>query len=390
MRVLRASLWLVLIGSVAVLTATARSLGPLQAKGPRPTIRDSANIRIVEYASLYGAPLAFRIAARPYLHLGGLTDRADSELDSRHPWLGAVELRNGTIVVNESTRLKFFSRAGDFLRTAGRKGSGPAEFTQTREICILRGDTLLVIDYSDGRLSLWDDQGRHLRTLMRPGFIPLNACSADGTVIIRDPSLVSSVDRSGNPLYEYLHVSLDGRIVHRLGALPAEMYVGPIVRDPVILPYGHELYVADARTFELRVHRLGGRLTRIVRISEPAPAISEGDWRSLVDGMIPVGLEGAPRDSLRSRLLGIRAPTAFPAFRRVQLDPAHRIWVQDYKRPTRWTVFDSAGTLRGQVELASLGLIGPELVRASADHIVVRSRDTDGAVHLGWYSISDR
>jgi hypothetical protein len=371
------------------LAATARTLRPPQTNGPRPTIRDSAGTRIVEYASLYGAPPAFRVASRPYLHLGGLTDGSDSELDSRHPWLGAVELSNGTIVVNEFTRLKFFSRAGDLLRTAGRRGSGPGEFTQTREVCVLRGDTLLVIDYSDGRLSLWDDQGRHVRTLMRPGFIPLNACSADGTVIVRDPNLISSVDRFGTPLFEYLHLNLDGRIVRRLGALPAEMYIGPILREPVILPHGHDLYVADARAFELRVYRLGGRLVRIVRVLEPAPAISEGEWHSLVDGMLPPRLAGDQRESFRSRLLGQGRPAAFPAFRRVQLDPAHRIWVQDYRRPTRWTVFDSAGALRGQVKLASLGLTGPELVLVSADHIVVRSRDADGAVHLSWYSISD-
>lgn len=389
MQVLGASRWLVVFGAVAGLAATARTVGPLQANKPRPTIRDSAGTRIVEYASLRGAPPAFRIAARPYRNLGGLTDGAHAELDSRQPWLSAVELTNGTIVVNEFTQLKFFSRAGVVLRTAGRKGSGPGEFTQTREVCVLRGDTLLVIDYSDGRLSLWDDQGRHVRTLMRPGFIPLNACSADGTVIVRDPTLISSVDRFGTPQFEYLQLGLDGRIIRRLGALPAEKYTGPIFREPVILPHGQDLYVSDARTFELRVHRLGGRLVRIIRVSEPATAISEGEWRTLVDGMIPRSLVGDQRESLRSRILGQGRPAAFPAFRRVQLDPVHRTWVQDYKRPTRWTVFDSAGTLRGQVELASLGLTAPELVRVSADHIVVRNRDTDGAVHLSWYSIRD-
>lgn len=39
----------------------------------------------------------------------------------------------------------------------------------------------MVIDYSDGRVSLWDSEGKHVRTFARLGFIPLNGVSMAGS-----------------------------------------------------------------------------------------------------------------------------------------------------------------------------------------------------------------
>lgn len=358
---------------------------------PEPTIRDSAGVRIVEYATLRDAPAAFRIEREPYLELGGLRAVAEEELDSRNPFLSAIELSDGTIVVNDHTRLKFFSREGAFLRNAGRQGSGPGEFSQLRELCPLHGDSLLAIDYSDGRLSLWDREGQHAQTWARPGFVPLGGCTEDGSVIVRSRDGGASTNAQGERFLDFSLRRLDGSLVRELGPLPAFEYTGPIMRDPSYVLVGDELYVGDAKTFEVRVFGPDRALQHVMRVRDGTQPLTEEEWRSMVDAMTPRGeAPNARRTALRTRLLTGPRPATFPAYRRLRVDPLRRVWLDEYLRTSHLTVFDSTGRLLGVVDLpVPAGWVGAEIAGLAADHIVFRAFDEDRAQRLRFHRISE-
>lgn len=354
---------------------------------PVPSINDSAGVRIVEYRSLRGAVPLIRVD-RPFLEIGGTRAREDEELDARQPWLSATVLGNGTIVVNETVRLKFFDKKGKFLRSVGRRGSGPGEFTQTREVCRLGGDSLLVIDYSDGRLSTWNAVGEHVRTFSRPGFIPLQGCLPNGTIIVRGltPNVGSQAPQDP---FEYSLASLDGRFIQRLGKLATAKYAGPIFFEPSIVPFGNQIFVGDPERYEIRVLSLSGQLRRIVRIQDAPRLITTEEWRALIEKSIPRNAPVANRSAVIARLTPLK-PKAYPAFHGVRIDPKGRIWIGDYEKRRVWTVLDSTGEFIGRLEVPSrpswrdTQLVGIE-ADGKDDCIIVLGRDTDGVPVLSFH-----
>ena len=350
----------------------------------RPTIRDSAGTRIVEYRSLSGDLPEIKVETRPFLDLGGIRTNEQEELDPRQPWLSATRLRNGEIVVNEFHQLKFFSGNGQFIRTVGRQGQGPGEFTQTREVCRLVGDTLLVIDYSTGGLSVWTANGTHVRSYGRPGHIPMNGCYGDGTVVAQVATAGAATEADARTV-PYARVRLDGTIVTPLGRLPSPEYAGTIAFEVSIVPSGENLYVADGRRLEVRVLDGSGRLKWIVRSAEPPKPITDSDWRQQAESSVPTGVPAAARDRQIAMMMSMKRPPTHPVFRHVRVDAVQRIWIDDYRNTRRWTVFDSSGALVGRLELPGDGSPSPRLTNIERDHIVVLRRDADGASHLSFH-----
>ena len=355
---------------------------------PAPSVSDSAGVRILEYRSLRGDVPVVRID-RPFLELGGTRHGEDEELDARQPWLSATVLSDGTIVVNETVRLKFFDKTGRFLRSVGRRGSGPGEFNQTREVCRLSGDSLLVIDYSDGRLSVWDAVGQHVRTFNRPGFVPFQGCLPNGTVLVR--GLMPNVDpQASDAPFEYSLAFLDGRFIQSLGKLGTPKYAGPIFFEPSVVAYGSQVFVGDPERYEIRVLNLSGHLTRLIRVKDAPRLVTDEEWRRMIDATVPPNQPPSVNRAAVIARLTARKPKAFPAFQRVRVDPKGRIWIGDYENRRVWTILDSTGVFIGRLEVPSRSswqnteLVGIE-ADDEAEYIVVLGRDPNGAPILSFH-----
>ncbi len=370
---------------LAAIRAHANGVIPDLQTVPKPIVRDSAGVQIVVYESLRSAPRAFVVEAIPFRDFGGVQWAGGAELDELTPLSSATELSGGGIVVNELSRLTFFDRNGRFVRRAGRRGSGPGEFQQTREVCRLVGDTLLVMDYSDGRLSLWDSAGRHIRTFSRPGLVPARACAENGTLVayVGDRDKFSS---DGTGLL-YRLIRPDGTLVRELGRLPSDLLRLPLHFEAAIVLTSDGLVVGDAKSLELRFQSFDGRLRRILRVAELPPSVSDKVWDSLANATIPRNVSATQRRDRLSHMNRLPRPARFPAFSSVRMDGRGRLWVGDYSNRRKWTVFDAMGTLLGTVELPWPASRYTELAGLGRDHMVVRRIDADGAMHLSFHRL---
>ena len=344
----------------------------------RVTVADSAGITIVEHGSLEGAP---RITlGAPLLRLGGLSANENDEFDPRNPFLSPVQLSSGVIVVNDYERLKWFSPEGKYVTTSGRGGGGPGEFSQVREVCRLRGDTVLSIDYSSGRHILWDANGRHVATHNRPGFVPFGACDEDGSLVVQGARTNVDPD-SAAALYSIQ--TIEGRVLYDLGELPAPVYVQPFLLEPTFLVRHGVLYVAPASTYTVERRRLNGTLFGILRVHIPLQSITEEDLRKAFAYAFPpgLGMDGAKHTE---RLMKLKRPSTYPAYGRVLVDDSARIWINDYLDRRHWTVFSSSGHLVGKLVIEGAQ---SELATIENGRVVLRHRDPDGALWLTFHKL---
>lgn len=340
-------------------------------------LTDSAGVRIVEYDSLPRTRASIRLAATPSFSIPAEADTT-SEIDPRQPWLGAVVLPNGVVVLNERTALIFYSPAGTFIRRIGRRGSGPGEFTHTREICLTRSDSIVVIDYSDGRVSVWDTAGVHSRSYSRPGSVPYGGCLSDGTVIIREATVIPRPGDQGYSTYAHVRMRPDGSRAHFFAHLPGPMYAGPVIRELSLAERGGVLYAGDGRLFQIDGFQLDGMQRLSIRVRGNPPAYTQAEWERDLRAMIPSNETGSRRAEHLARLSALPRPDALPAFRRLRTDEEHRLWVQDYARPSLWTVFDARGAFLGRIDLSFVGGTGTELLYVSASTVLLATRDRDG------------
>ena len=374
---------IVLVSLLAAIQASAQVASPV--------IRDSAGVRIVEYRSretVRDAPSPFKLESNPWLQLGGLKENLEEEFDFTHPFLAPTRLSDGRIAVTDWASIKFFDSTGRFLGSAGRSGRGPGEFTQLRRVCLLRGDTLLAIDYSDGRLSLWDGQGNLIRAYTRIGYLATDPCFPDGTLLAQRPPPGKRSAITGPQRANFARFKLDGTVITEVGDLPLDEY-GPIMRLATVIASTDRIYVADAKSYEVRVKSRSGQLTWILRVLAPPMEITDDRWRSEIDRRIPPDVPPAQRRAQIAREMQLPRPDVFPAYRRVRVDPVHRLWIQSYEKPELWTVFDSVGVLLGNVRLPQFDA-GPGVLAAiERNALAILHPDADGARRISFYRFTE-
>jgi hypothetical protein len=396
-------------GSRRVAADNPSPSGPaVQPSLPRPKISDSLGTRIVEYDlmpppsptnsrfadpfsfTLRAVPDAFGIAREPFVQIGGQRSNPDEELDAMHPMVSSLLLGNGTVVVNDRTQLKFFRRDGTLVRTVGRQGHGPMEFTQTRAMCRVRGDSVLVFDYS-GKTSLWDSAGRFARAFARPrGRTFPGVCDEFGNVVSQDvaargsPGAADDADR----LVATRLIRPDGSVVRELGSLPGPDFRGMIGRSPSIVPLPGSLLVCGARSYELQWRTMSGATRQIARLRRRPLPITEEEAVDRVVRSVPRDVARHEREARIQRARARGFPKNWPAHSEVRVDVVGRVWVADYESEAAWTVFDSTGVLMGRIDLSrGRPLLRIRLLEVGRDFIAIAEPDADGAVRITYHRI---
>ena len=385
--------------AVGLSLATIAQTSPAQ-RGPalpRPVETDSAGVRIVTYSDLGQLSEAFRLTAAPTVTIGALGDDPRSEFTRLIN--AATRLGDGRIVVAmwADTSLRVFDYTGTYVASFGRRGTGPGEFQMIVGFCRSAGDTLVVVDDSQRRITRFDPQGRHLSTgaidASTSGMPPL--CLDDGSAALRTP--MSTLDRppptAADPRVRYrlTHLSLVPRptVLHALDGIPGNDRALRISDSPIVTvgqPFGRQtsvatdgstIHVAEGSAYEIHSHSPTLRLVRVLRVTQPGSPVTETLRRAYRDSALARSTP-ARRDAMAAVLDDGAFPATVPPYSRILVDGARRLWVERYLMPgdtaRTWTVFDHDARVLGRVVIP-MGLVIGEV---GTDYV------------LGWRTTTDQ
>jgi hypothetical protein len=354
-----------------------------------PRSRDSAGIRIVENPSRRTAPVAFRLGQVAF-DVGGLDTNQDNEFNPRQGQMRAAVMSSGHFAVTDVNRIHIFDETGKRLRIVGRSGRGPEEFGNIVSICRARGDTLVVGDAPNGRVAILDSAGRFVRTIptIAHGYPAFDACFDDGSFLLET---IHSTPAAA--MHLWTRVSLDGKTAIASDTVRAARYDLATEREAIAAARGSEILFSDAVESEIQVRSSAGTLVALIRTDDPPRPITdesfEAEWRKARSRrMTP-----AQVDEAWTRARHMPHPATWPAWGRFHVDAERRIWIQDYvmnMHITRhgWSVLSPDGRLLGRLEMPQpLPDESPEVIGFGSDLMLLRRRDSDGALHVTGYRI---
>lgn len=352
--------------------------------------RDSAGIRIVESAGVaLETVLPWVVDTVPDLELGRMDGDA---LTHFHDITGIQGLPDGGLIVLDggSRELRWFEASGQPVRTAGRQGPGPGEFSRPLLVPRFEADSLLIFDRGRRSFTWVSIDGSGARALgTGPHFVGTPEAAAGSRALFRTAASgsASCPDNQGCDVPLLLRwVDVRGTVADTLVAYPNRMIrytqSGPPVRLTGALdqrgaaaagPDG--LVVEGDARFELKQFDVAGQLIAIFRVDAPP--------RSTVDDALEQHVRQAPDpDGLARiyRMMGL--PDVVPAFQALRVDQLGWFWAELF-RPTEggasvWLVFDREGRARGTVALPS----GLEVHDIGEDHILGRWIDHLGVEHV--------
>ena len=272
-----------------ILGACADSVPPV----PAVAVRDSAGIRIIEHSADAMARLPeWQVDPEPAVTIGGSAD-ASNDLNEV---AGAYLAPDGEIVFGDgpSREIRIHAPDGSHLRTLGRRGAGPGEFSTITSLW-RRGDSTAVYDMSARRLTVAPNDGSppRIATLRHSGLLASLQGSADGRFVARqlDTDVLMAVGAASTRVPEFVLVfSPDGNSADTIRSIPGPaLYLPPespgwsgpapvgLGPESQILVVGDSVVVGTNEAYELTTYDLAGRAVRIVRAAVTARSVEKED-----------------------------------------------------------------------------------------------------------------
>jgi hypothetical protein len=334
---------------------------------PRTSISvvvDSAGVVIVQHGDVYAADLpSWRLGPEPLMSIGADAETPDYQF---HRIQDVTRLNDGSVaVIDYSRTLRLFDSAGAHAWTAGGEGEGPGEFRFPNAVHVLDADSLLVWDGLANRLSVFTRSGHFVRDASASAFSRPTATrgitgrgdilieeraaervTIDGHRAIRYPSdfyLVNLDSEAGTNLGRRMYAT-EFQEVDENGAFSPAIFA----TSAVIAPSHDGLWYGDTQEYELREEVGLEETRRVVRWRGPDRTVHDSDVRAVL-AMWSEGAEPEARRYLAE--YGRTHPRAdhFPAYAKLIVDQAGRLWVQDYVKDhaddgrRRWLVFSPDG-----------------------------------------------
>jgi hypothetical protein len=228
--------------------------------------------------------------------------------------------------------LRHYDREGRFLRTLGRQGGGPGEYSAIVGMAVRRDGRLMAHDAQNRRINFYTPNGD------TAGQWPVNS-----GLFIDQSLLVDSLNHAyvkavtipqpGDPPpppfpIGLIHFDADGRLIDtiyapRLAGEPLPTGA-PLAIEKVWTLHPSGTVVGINRTYAFEIRRPGGSVTRVVRSQDLLPLSSEEweayearrKWEIADEGPSPETSETTPRIK--------------PAYRSFHVAQDGRIWVRKY------------------------------------------------------------
>jgi hypothetical protein len=325
------------------------------------------------------------VSPAPVVTLGG-TGATGEDQFTTVDWV--TRLSSGEIVVLEQadSELRFFDETGVHIRTVGRRGDGPGEFSN-RPLKLSRtyGDTLLVVDWPRTGVMVFGSDGRYVRSerleYMRvsaelgaglcPNDVPI---LADGSVLgcsrVSAPTLTEApaIAAQTRRTRELVRVRRGGTVADTLGQFINPEFYDIQLGDMIAIlrhPFGSlsfvaagvdplRVYIANNPAYAVEVWSADGQLERVVSREDARfvadDQLKERAWAEALTDIAPENQE-----AVRSTL---PAPDSIPAIYGLAAGPDGELWVQRepfLKGQARAVldIFDSEGIYLGSLTLPS-------------------------------------
>jgi len=326
-------------------------------------VRDSAGIRIVETLTVPTDTSAWRVSAEPLFEVGWEEDGPTFQNLE-----GGVILEGGSMAMGEwnGSRIYYLDGEGGVLRQVGREGEGPGEYRNITALLGIPGDSVLVQDSRNLRITVLAETGEWARGFKSIFSEPRIDHQAIGVTSHQEvlmwpyayvPSGFSSPGWLEGTL---LRVGPDGTAVDTIFTGGFIDHPAPGVRNP-FLNFGMAAMgggmVVYARTDRPEVLWLDeeGALRQVARWEPEWRPVDEGVWSEYEEAYLSRFDEGEERDRIRSNLRDRpRAdPEALPLFGRAFVDHEGNAWLGEYRflggLPDRYLVVLRDGTIPGWV-----------------------------------------
>jgi hypothetical protein len=370
--------------------------------------RDSAGITIVESRAAPNAGPALRLSAEPVVQIGVVEGAAEYQLDGVQ-WV--TRLSDGTLVVANggSREIRYYDSAGRHRHTTGRSGAGPGEYRNISYMRRIAGDSVLVFDALNRRITVLDANGAHVRDMStvapvvpsadtRAGGAPAAATPEQRmaaraisqalrvAAVLDDGTLLGtgSFGMTAAQNTEFARDTVTFEVVRGDARVPLPLqYAGSERRVQVdeqgpgvvsiammSLPYARSVtatatadrfIIGSSHSYQLHVYDGSGTLRTIIRRPdvEPVPVTP-----ALIDRFIDAQIDarrasGADVDEAAARRLGhsYARVDALPAFGPLIGTQSGGVWVKDFVVPgvsdptERWSAYDASGRLLGGVDV---------------------------------------
>lgn len=344
---------------------------------PAAVVRDSAGITIVESTRpAWGEGEGWRVAADPTVVIG-MTEGDPNYLFGSVE--GAVRLDDGTIVVadGQAMEIRFFGPSGRFVRSVGRSGEGPGEFSRIGDLRKCGGDRIYADDWLAVRTTIFEPDGtlHRMVQVFEPGRELgrrpyLQRCSATGAFVAagwgehpdfqrmptsafyRQEAPVWVLDSIGQQVASLGQHLVSERIFLRGSSGGGTSGPHPFGRQASVAIGEDRAYLGTGEAMEVREFTLDGTRQRILR--GPAEDLTMSD--EVLALYLDQDSAGSHTYLLRGiQEAGVELPRQLPAFSDMLLDPAGHLWVRRFQYPwvevERWGVFSPAGSFLGHVEM---------------------------------------
>ncbi len=382
---------------------TFAACGSDTGRGSDTIVRDSAGVRIVENTTpQWRGGEEWRLSTEPSVDIGG----GDVEEDQLFRVVGALRLSDGRIVISNggSNEIRFYDDGGEFVKSTGRQGEGPGEFTRLGPIDRIRGDSLAATGWGLNRQSVFDSNGELARTV---GYQPtadiprpvLLGTFDDGSALIHGGS-----DYNGPPSgLVRAHASLfrfdrEGSHANNMGVFPESeafyrqqqnfVYIVslPFAKRSVHLAVGDHFYFANTARYEVQIYGTDGVLQMLVRKHHELSPVTAGDKESLLQQRLE-GRDADARRTIEQEFRDLPIPETKPEFGdQIKVDANRHLWVlelNDSAADPSWSVFDADGVWLGVVTLPS----GFTPMDIGTDYVLGLWRDGDDVEHVRMYEL---
>lgn len=372
--------WVVGVGVVSGVTCVLAGASAGVAQAPTATVRDSAGVRLVEHGAILPLTPQLRLG-RVLARIGGVSDDPRYEFDGRSGSLTGALRGDGGIVTAAATEVRAYDATGQWQWSFGRAGGAPGEFRRIGWVCTFRGDSMVVHDPLQRRVTYLTPDGR-LVAVVRLRNAAVFGCLEDGAVVVQAGSIHPLPDRRGEAPFVIHH--RDGREVS-LGVLP---YRGRTHFERAApFPTGWQVIVADPFAFLLTAYGGDGQVRMRIRTGDPLLPMSRQEYEQHIRLSVPLNATASEREFiLRNARENLEIPTHWPILPRAIPGPPGWAWYAapwGLGYPPAWTLFGPDGVARGRLqEVRPTWSRSGTLLAFGSDRALGLYRDHDGAAHF--------